>query len=518
MWNDRLFMTRDQMREYDRLAIEDVGVPGVVLMENAGRGAAAYALALLGDRRRVAVLAGPGNNGGDGFVIARHLLNAGHDVTTYLAVAPSKIKGDAKTNYDILRSMNPRLVQATDKVALEGLPSRLRHDGFVIDALLGTGVSREVEGLFGDLIELVNQARLTVLAVDIPSGLDADTGTPWGKAIHATATATFGHLKRGLVLYPGAELAGQVQVIPIGAPYQVSDRAGFDGEVLAEARVRRLIPSRPRAGHKGTFGHLLLLAGSLGKAGAAALAGQAALRTGPGLVTLATTGVAQPVLQAGSAELMVEAVIDSAEGPFDAAAEARIGTLLRGKQALAIGPGLTTEAGAAALVRYTLGIASVPAVVDADGLNIMAAEPERFAEIEAPLVLTPHPGEMARLTGRTVAEVQTDRIGMARELAAARDAVVALKGAHTVIAAPDGRVFVNPTGNSGMATAGTGDVLTGLVGGLLAQGVDPLDATLIGVYVHGLAGDRAAERVGRVSLVASDLIGELPRIFNGWGV
>jgi NAD(P)H-hydrate epimerase len=517
MWNQRIFMTRDQMREYDRLAIEELGMPGMVLMENAGRGAAELARELLGERRRLAVVAGPGNNGGDGFVIARLLLDAGYQVNTYVAVPRDKYKGDALKNLELLEAMSPTIVSVADADEAADLAIQLLHDGFVVDALLGTGVTRDVEGHLGDLIDAINGSGAPVMAVDLPSGLDADTGRPWGKAVLAEATATFGHYKRGLVLHPGATLAGKVRVVSIGVPGFVSEEAGWDGRLIGEAEVRALVPERDAESHKGTFGHLLLLAGSRGKTGAAAMAGLTAMRVGTGLVTVATTLDAQPILEARCPfELMTEAIVESAESPLADDGIERMKQLLEGKKALAVGPGIGTAPGISALALALLEATDLPVVVDADGLNILAASQDEAKSLEADLVLTPHPGEMARLMNTGVPEIQQDRIGAARRAAADYGAVVALKGARTVIAAPDGQVFVCPTGNPGMGSGGTGDVLTGAIGGFLAQGLSPLDATLLGVYLHGLAGDLAASRIGEPGLIAGDLIDEIPAILGEW--
>ncbi len=515
MWHEHLFMTRDQIREYDRVAIDEIGIPGPVLMENAGRGAAEYA-AELSETRRVAVLAGPGNNGGDGFVIARHLLNSGFDVNTYLAVSRKKIKGDALINLKILEEMSQPLIDITTADQLQGLEERLREDGFVIDALLGTGVSRDIEGHLADLIDVVNHVGVPILAIDIPSGLDADSGRPWGKAVCATATATFGHLKRGLLLHPGAELAGDVRVVSIGVPGFVSEKAGVDGRLVSESQVRPLVPNRPVDAHKGTFGHLLVVAGAFGKTGAAAMVGQAAMRVGTGLVTLATTSQAQQTLEAKCLEVMVDHIVERVDAPLTEKVTKRLGQFLEGKQAVAVGPGLSTAAGISALVIRMLQTLEVPAVIDADGINILAKDPSGAGRISAPMVFTPHPGEMARLMNKTVANVQADRIGIAREAAKWHHVVVVLKGAHTVIASPDGSAFINTTGNPGMASGGMGDVLTGIIGGLLAQRLEPLEAALLGVYLHGLAGDRAAKEVGLPGLIASDVIAELPRLLKEW--
>jgi len=518
MWDKHLFMTREQIREYDRVAIEDMGIPGPVLMENAGRGIARIAKDMLGDNGSVSILAGPGNNGGDGFVIARHLLNMGVEVCTYLAVPREKIKGDALINFSILEAMDTSIVDVSTKESAEGLEEMVGGCDLLVDALLGTGVTRNIEGHLADLIDAVNQAYVPVLSVDIPSGLDADTGRPWGKVINATSTVTLGHLKRGLILFPGASIAGDVAVVPIGVPGDVSEQAGVDGRVIAEVDVRGLLAKRSQNTHKGTFGHLLVVAGASGKTGAAALAGRAAVRCGAGLVTIATTAQSQSALEAKCTEVMVESIVERADAPLTDKATKRLEKLLEGKQAVALGPGLTTAKGISALAVRLLQMLEVPAVVDADGINILAKDPSGAGRISTSMVFTPHPGEMATLLGKTVPTVQADRIGVAREAAKWHKVVIVLKGAHTVVAAPDGRVFVNTTGNPGMASGGMGDVLTGVVGAFLAQKLPPLESALLGVYVHGLAGDNASSQTGHLGLAASDLIDELPKIFNEWGV
>ncbi len=514
-WDDRLFMTRAQMREYDRLAIAALGVPGPVLMESAGRGAAALALELLGGRRDVVVLAGPGNNGGDGFVIARHLANAGARVATLLAVPREKVTGDALLNLEILERMGEAPRGIAGGADLGDVASRLAAADLVVDALLGTGATRAVEGLLGDLIDLVNAAGAQVLAVDVPSGLDADTGRPLGRAIRADATATFGHLKRGLVVHPGAGLAGVVRVVPLGVPASISRRAGVDGEVLGAAALRPLVPRRAADSHKGTFGHLLVVGGSAGKAGAAVMCGRAAMRSGAGLVTLAASAEARAAVEAQCVEAMVETSFLAPEYALSDGDRAHLDAVLGGKSAVAIGPGLSTARAAVETVLHLVASLAVPAVVDADGLNALAAAGDGFTPGGAALVLTPHPGEMARLLGVSSADVQADRLGAAREAAKRFGAVAVLKGARTVIADRDGRAFVNPTGNPGMASGGMGDALTGIVGGLLAQGLPALDAARLGAYLHGLAGDLAAARIGgEAGLVCSDLIDAIPRAIS----
>jgi hydroxyethylthiazole kinase-like uncharacterized protein yjeF len=516
MWDENLFMTRAQIQEYDRIAIDEVGIPGPVLMENAGRGAARLIAKMCGGPRKVAVVAGPGNNGGDGFVIARHLLNMGYSVNTYTAASRAKIKGDALLNLKILETMSPPIINVTTQAEIKGFEDKLCEDGFVVDALFGTGVSRNVEGHMGDLIDAVNRAGAPVFAVDIPSGLDSDSGFPWGKVVKARATATFGHLKRGLILFPGADIAGEVSVVPLGVPAFVTEKAGFDGALITEDAVRPWFPRRETDAHKGTFGHLLVVAGASGKTGAAAMVGKAAMRVGTGLVTLATSERAQPTLEAKCLEVMVDNIVESVTAPLNDKITKRIAQIVEGKQAVAVGPGLTKAKGISSLVVRMLQTLEVPAVVDADGINILAEDPSGMSRISVPMVLTPHPGEMARLMNKTVPVVQADRIGLAREAAKKHKVVIVLKGAHTVVAAPDGRVFINTTGNPGMASGGMGDVLTGIVGGLLAQRLEPLNAALLGVYLHGLSADRAKDKVGIPGLIASDVIDELPHVLKEW--
>jgi len=518
MWNENLFMTREQIREYDRIAIEEVGMPGPALMESAGRGISGVVAQMCKGKgqRRVAIVAGPGNNGGDGFVVARHLINMGFKVHTYLAVPRAKVNGDALLNLKILESMEPSITQIDTLEKCGNLQELLREDGVVVDALLGTGVSRNIEGHLGDLIDIINKAEVSVLSVDIPSGLDSNTGRPWGKAVNAQKTATLGHMKSGLVLFPGAAFAGELCVIPLGVPGFVSQKAGIDGTVISQDLVNSCFPKRPIDSHKGTFGHLLVIAGAFGKTGAAAMVGRSAMRVGTGLVTLATTENAQPTLEAKCMEVMVESIIERVDAPLNDKVTKRIEQLIEGKQAIAVGPGLSTAKGISALVMRLLKTVEVPVVVDADGINILAKDPSGAGRITAPMIFTPHPGEMARLINKTVPFVQADRLGVARQAAKQYQVVVVLKGANTVVADPDGRVFVNPTGNSGMASGGMGDVLTGIIGGLLAQSIAPLDAALLGVYLHGLAGDRARECMGFSGLIASDVIAELPHILKEW--
>ncbi len=514
MWDKHLFMTREQIRNYDKIAVEQFGIESSVLMENAGKGAVEVILKRYPNAQQIAIIAGPGNNGGDGFVVARHLANSGKKISVFLVASEPAIRGDAKLNLEIIKKMHLTITPVSQDSPLTS--ANLLGFDLLIDALLGTGVSRNLDGLLYDTVQAVNLSLIPTVSLDIPSGLNSDTGFPCGTAVKANSTVTFGHLKRGLLLFPGAELAGEIDVVPIGAPNIVSEQSGFDGRLISKHHIISMLPTRKKDGHKGTFGHLLIVGGFLGKTGAAALTGKAALRTGCGLVTIATSREAQPVLESKCLEVMVDNVIDENSLSISEEIQNRIEALLKNKKAVVIGPGLGTEQKTSQLVIEMLKLLTVPTVLDADGINILADIPAIAKEMKAPFVLTPHPGEMSKLMGESVQLIQQDRIGICRKAAERFQAVIVLKGAHTIIAAPDGKVFVNPTGNSGMGTAGTGDVLTGIIGGLLAQGVKPLEAALSGVYLHGEAGDLAAKKCGERSLVASNLIENISCILKEW--
>ncbi len=508
-------MNRDQMRSYDAVAMERHGVPGIVLMENAGSGASRVILPMIGDGRAT-IVCGKGNNGGDGFVIARHLMGAKKRVRVILLGALSQLNGDALVNAQILLNMRAEIHELADEADTEKLPDLISHSTVIVDAIFGTGLERPVIGRYHAAIEAINAARAPVVSVDLPSGLDADTGMPLGVCVRAARTVTFACLKRGLVMHPGCEIAGDITVVDIGAPGAIIDEVGHDGLLLSEARVRSLLSPLPEDAHKGTFGHLLVIAGSPGRSGAAILASMAALRSGAGLVTLAVPGSMLSVMESCKPpEVMLEPLLPAPDAPFDEAITKRLSALLAGKTAVAFGPGCGLHASMRVVLEETLGRAEAPAVVDADGLTLLAGlSTSVLSSRSHPTVLTPHPGEMARLTAGTAAEVQHDRVGTARAQAALRGAHVVLKGARTVIVSPDGSLSVNPTGNPGMATAGSGDVLTGMVGGLLAQGMEASDAACAAVYLHGLAGDRAAEVTGQRALVAGDILEHLPDVMR----
>lgn len=511
-------VTGVQMREIDRLAQEEAAIPGLILMENAGRAVFGQALRMLGEPegRRVLVLCGKGNNGGDGLVAARHLCHHGAEVRVLVTASPEEIKGDAAANLAMARAEEAmpgsrlvvRFLSGTDWEDL--LAQELAAADLVVDALLGTGIQGGARGPVARVIEMVNRAGRPVLSVDVPSGLDADTGAVNGPCVRARVTVTLGLPKVGLLVYPGAEYAGSVVVADIGIPPGLVDRVNPRVEMLEEEQVAAWLPERPAAAHKGTFGHLWVVAGSQGMVGAAKMAAMAGLRGGAGLVTLALPARQQPVAAAGLSEVMTRGLPEE-EGMLSPSALDVLKEAGRGVEAWAIGPGLGRSPGVATLVRDFVRWCPAPLVIDADGLWALGSDLSLLREREHPTVLTPHPGEMARLLDSTVARVQADRVAAAREAARRSGAVVVLKGARTLVATPDDRVFINPTGNVGMATGGAGDVLTGLVGAFLAQGLPAERAACVGVFLHGLAGDLAAERRGYLSLVAGDILAFLPR-------
>ncbi len=501
-------VTAAQMRAIEARAAT-LGVPTASLMANAGAALAQVAAKHLAQAGRCVVVCGPGNNGGDGFVAALRLASAGH----YVVAQPltDESTGDAGPARAALRLAHPEVLQRPGFEPQKG--------DVVVDAIFGTGLSREPIDRFAEAIARINTWRAagaTVVAADVPSGLDSDEGRAWSSVVQADHTVCFGCLKRGLAVEPGASLAGQVSVLDIGVPRAALEALAGQTPVveLEEVDAIRRLPPRAANTHKGTYGHVLLIAGSPGKSGAAALAGLGALRGGAGLVTVAAREDGLGDVLRHAPELMGAALgSDGGLAPSDELATAQASV---GKAALVVGPGLNRGPGTPAWLQALLSQPGVPLVLDADGLNALAGHTDALASARRPVIITPHPAELGRLTGMSAAQVNADRLGVATRFAVAHACVVVLKGARTVIASPSGAAFINPTGNPGMATGGTGDVLSGLVGALCAQGLAPLDAAIVGVYAHGLAGDLAAERHGRLGLIASDVVQALGEVWVRW--
>jgi NAD(P)H-hydrate epimerase len=497
-----------QMREADRRTIEDLGIPSIVLMENAGRQVIAAMESAFGSLagRRVTVISGRGNNGGDGFVVARGLWQQQCDVIVCLVGGSGDVRGDARINLDILGRLGvPVISVSSNGEWTEHSQSVLRCD-VVVDALFGTGLSAPLSGLHETVIADVNAAGVPVVSVDLPSGLSADQSALIGPAIAASLTVTLGAPKLPLVMPPAEVLAGFLVVADIGIPREVL--GGVDGpriEFVVPAEARTLVPRRVADAHKGSFGHVCVVAGSRGKTGAAHLAGMGALKSGAGLATIATPKSCLSIVARMGAEYMTVGLDDAANGCVTRRASHTVLGIIC--DVLAIGPGIGTGPGPRAFVKDVLAHSSKPLVVDADALNVLAEDARGLrARRDQVVVITPHPGEMARLIGSTAADVQRARIEVATGFARDRGVIVVLKGHRTVVAAPDGRVFINSSGNPGMATGGSGDVLTGVIAAWLAQMADPVDACRLAVYLHGAAGDMAASSEGQVAMTAGDML------------
>jgi NAD(P)H-hydrate epimerase len=504
-------LNTDQMREADRRTIEDIGIPSVVLMENAGRQAVAAMEAAFEDlaTSRVGVICGRGNNGGDGFVVARTLIQRGIETMVFLLGSVAEIRGDARTNLEILGRIGLTVVEITDAQEWELHSTEISECDVIVDAILGTGFRGRLSGLLETVVADVNSLSAPVVSIDLPTGVSADTQVLEGEAIDASMTVTLAAPKIPLVFPPADSHAGDLVIADIGIPHPVIDEVeGQYLELLTREQMRELVPVRAPESHKGDFGRVLVIAGSRGRTGAAHLAAMGALKSGAGLVTVATPHSCLPIVAAMAPEYMTEPLEETTSVTIDFAAVDRV--LDMQTDVIALGPGLGQAPGTAAFVQALVERAGVPLVLDADALNAFVGDPERLVGRDGvDVIITPHPGEMARLLGVSVEEVQRDRLGTARDFAAAHRVHVVLKGNRTVIAAPDGRTFVNLTGNAGMATGGTGDLLTGMIAAWFAQLLDAEAASKLAVYLHGTAGDLAEADEGEVALTAGDLMTRL---------
>jgi len=513
-------VTAAEMQDADRRTIEEIGLPGSVLMENAGAAVATVVRERYPGTRRPVILCGKGNNGGDGFVAARRLLDLAP--TTLLLGRRDEVRGDARTHLTACERSGGVVAEVRDAAAWREARGRVRAADLIVDALLGTGLRQEPMGLVAEAIAEIARAAeagTPVVAVDLPSGLPSDSGDVRWATVQASVTVTFAAPKHGHVLPPACDRVGQLRVADIGIPRVVLEGSGPRLFLLEAGDAARAFPERALASHKGTYGHLLIVAGSVGKTGAAILAALGALRSGVGLVTVATPANALPLVAAGRAEAMTEPLPVLPSGDLAAGALERALALAAARDAAVIGLG--QEPGTRGFIREFVRRCPVPVLVDADGLNALAPSDREPGALEAlrrevSTVVTPHPGEMARLAGLPPAEVQGRRLETARRMAGETGALVVLKGQRTLVCRPDGVAAVNPTGNPGMATGGAGDVLAGVVGALLARH-EPWTAATAGVYVHGLAGDRAAAAAGPESLLAGDLANALPDAIRAVG-
>lgn len=507
-------VTPEQMKEIDNTSINDFGIPGMVLMESAAQGVVREVKNILGDisGKTVAVLAGKGNNGGDAFAVARHLFNMGAYTKVYVFSKPDDIVGDAKTNLEILIKMGIEINEVATDEKVQEFKDGVKWANLVVDGLLGTGLKGDVKGVMASIIELVNSCCVPVVAVDIPSGVNGETGKVSNACIKARTTVTFGFPKVGQLIHPGCEYVGELKVVDIGIPKAAVDVTTIKSHLIDMEYVAKLLPKRRNDSNKGTYGKVLVVAGSRGMTGAASLTGLSALRSGAGLVYMAVPSSLVSIY----AGTLVEAV----EIPFEDGNKGCLGResitgileQLENIDVVAVGPGLSSGNEIAEVVYSIVKNSKVPIVLDADGINVLAKDLSVLKMLKTQMVITPHPGEMARLIGASVKEVQDDRVNVARNFSKQWGVITVLKGSRTIIASPEGDVYINATGNPGMATGGSGDVLTGIIAGLAGQGLKPLDASIAGVYLHGLCGDRIAARKGEYGLIAGDLAQEIPYV------
>jgi hydroxyethylthiazole kinase-like uncharacterized protein yjeF len=506
-------ITAAEMREIDRITTERFGVPSLTLMENAGSAVADFVSKRYRVAETIGVICGKGNNGGDGFVAARRLHAEGLEVQVLLLADPSELKGDAAANFARL-PVAAIVARSSEEFAVKASQSVFNCD-LLLDAILGTGFRPPVSGLFAEAIARINQSFSQVVAVDIPSGADADAmGPQTGTVARANAVVTFTAPRPAHVL--GSLTSGPTMIAPIGSPEEAIV-SSLQLNLITPRDIGPLLATRPRDSNKGMYGHVLVLGGSVGKAGAAGMAGIAVLRAGAGLSTVGTPKSVLPTVAGYHPEVMTEALEETEIGSISlrALGYGHVDALVKGKTVLAVGPGISRHNETSEFVRTVVKKFVTPMVLDADGLNAFEGRATELNGHERTIVITPHPGEMARLLGSAVRDVQRDRVNTARTFAREHELIVVLKGDRTLIAHPDGTVWVNPTGNPGMATGGTGDILTGMTAGFLAQHPKQAPETVIAaVYLHGLAGDVACEDKGEHSLIATDLLDGLPQAFR----
>ena len=516
-------VTTQEMREIDRRTIEKFGIPGQVLMERAGMAVASKIRELFAQKKTI-VLAGGGNNGGDGIVVARELFNSGWHVKVLLFAKQNKLSPDCLSQF---RSAKQAGVPVEIRAGITGGDL---HSALVVDALFGTGLNKEVKGNLTEVISLLNRTDSPVLSVDIPSGISADSGEVMGVAVKADYTVTFGLPKRGHLLYPGANYTGKLFIENIGFPGELLASDDLTVELLERQYVCQLIPERPRCSHKGDYGHVLVVAGSKGKTGAAFMAAKACMRAGAGLVTVGVPESLADIVQSRVTEEMTLPLPDAGGGTLSSKASSVILRFLAEKaDVLCIGPGIGVSDETRRLLAELITSSRAPMVIDADGINSVD-DMALFGKAHSPVLLTPHPGEMARLLNKKApplgrgsrksgarelrSHIEQERIATGLSFSQETGAYLLLKGVPTVLAEPGGKAYINPTGNPGMATGGTGDVLTGMLSSFIGQGLNPTDAAILGVYMHGLAGDIAADKKGAHSLIASDIIDSLPEAFK----
>jgi len=509
----------ETMRAMDRGAVADYAMKGIQLMENAGRAVAEVVLRELSKRggpKRAAIVCGKGNNGGDGFVCARHLKNAGVDVALYCLAEVGDYKGDSLVNALCWQKMGNEVIRISGAGDIKKYSSSLRHAGVLVDALLGTGIIGGAKGFYGEVIEFINTLKARVISIDVPSGLNASTGEAAGPVVRADITVTMALPKLGFYLPPGPGFAGSVEVGDIGMPAGILTDEAIRWNLIAEEGVSALLSPRVFDSHKGTYGHTVILGGSTGKSGAPYMSAMAAMRAGAGLVTIGIPAGLNNIMEQKTTEAMTWPLSETDEGGLAEDAIADITKLLNGKSCVVAGPGLGISTHIKSILKKLLKESAMPMVLDADALNNLAGFLDCIkGEVSRDIVLTPHPGEAARLLGLRPSDIQADRMGAAEVLSRKTGAVVVLKGANTIIASPEGTIYINTTGGPALATAGTGDVLAGMIGGLMGQGMGGLHAAITAVYAHGLSGDNISrKRRGQRGLIATELLDVIAPVLN----
>lgn len=504
-------VTAEEMRRIDQETIQNIGIPGIVLMENAGLGVicAIEKNFDMSNIKKISIFVGKGNNGGDGLVIARHLKNKGYDIKIYLLSSPDRFQGDALVNLHIAQNMGLNIETILSESDLEYHKTNIANSDLLIDAIFGTGLTGAVRGVAAKVISFINHTGLPVVAVDLPSGLDSDTGKIEGECIKAILTVTMGLPKRGLLLYPGAGFIGKLEITDIGIPSSVIESQGIKVNLIQVDNIQKL-PKRLPDSHKGNFGRVLVLGGSVGLTGAAAMASESALRAGAGLVTLGIPKSLNPIMEGKLTEVMTLPLPETENQAFSKSSFDNIMKIVNNFDVVAIGPGMSRDPETSWLVRELCKSINIPKIIDADGLNAISEDKSVLKDIDKNTIFTPHPGEMARLIDGTVSDVQSDRVNIAQRFAIDNNIIMILKGVPTVVAEPNGEVYLNTTGNPGLASGGTGDVLTGIIAGFIAQGLTLRDSAILGVYIHGLAGDMAAEELGEPGMIAGDVIKFIP--------
>jgi len=507
-------VTSQQMRNIDQTAMGKYNISGLVLMENAGLKVFNHLRNIYPDLKgmEVNIVAGSGNNGGDGFVVARHLHNCGVKVKVLLLSSFNKVMGDAKTNLIIIDKMGIEVIEITS-ANIDEMEKCIRESDIIVDAILGTGLKGAVTGIKADVIDLINRYAKEVIAIDIPSGLNADTGRVENTCVKAHATITLALPKIGLMIFPGVNYVGKLFIESISIPQILLKGKELKINLITKDIVKPLFPQRFPESHKGSFGKVLLLAGSVGMTGAAYLASEAAIKSGTGIVVLGIPKSLNPIMEIKLTEVMTLPLEETQNQTLDGKAEEKILKLLKDFSVLGIGPGISRQPNTQALILQLIEKSTIPLVLDADALYPLRENLKILEKAKVPIIITPHPGEMAGLINREVGFVLDNGIQVAKEVAHKYGIVVVLKGARTIIADSNGNVFINIGDNSGMATGGSGDILTGIISSLIAQGMKDIYAAVAGVHIHGLAGNLARKVHGEIGMSACDILMQLPRAF-----